>query len=133
MNSDYLFVYGLLRKNANHEMSQMLVDSAEFISEATYRGMLYLIDYYPGVIPSKESNDWVHGDLFKIKNHEIIIQLDKFEGVGSEFPSPNEYRKDIREVVLPNGLKLEAWIYLYNWPIEDKKHIKSGDFLTFLR
>lgn len=111
-------------------MSALLSSRAQFISEATYQGKLYLIDYYPGVIASENIDDKVIGDVFGISDPSILKELDHFEGVGASFPQPNEYLRVIQEVTLNDGQKIEAWVYLYNWPVKSKQRIISGDFLT---
>ncbi|MEM0938489.1 MAG: gamma-glutamylcyclotransferase family protein [Bacteroidota bacterium] len=129
MNSEFLFVYGLLRRKANHEMGRLLFKSAEFISAATFQGRLYLIDHYPGAIPSEKRSDSVNGDVFRIHHSSIFSDLDRFEGIGSQFSIPNEYRRAIQEVVLTDGAKIKSWIYLYNWPVQELIPLHSGDFI----
>ena len=129
---DCLFVYGLLRRGAKHEMSKILDQSASYISSASFQGKLYLVDYYPGVVPSKNSNAKVVGDIYRITDMKILEELDRFEGVGPEFESPNEYNRENRIVRLPNDETLASWIYLYNWPVREENEIPSGDFLSFL-
>ena len=132
MSSDYLFVYGLLRRNAKHEMSTFLNEHARFVSEATFQGKLYLIEYYPGVIESEYPPDLVKGDFFQITDSSILTTLDHFEGIENGREEPCEYRREIRQVLLPNDTSGEAWIYLYNWEVNPKKRITSGDFLAYL-
>lgn len=127
---DHLFTYGLLRREANHEMSQLLTQSADFVSKATFQGKLYRVDYYPGVIPSENQEDIVFGDVYQISNLQLLKRLDRFEGIGPEFSQPNEYRREVMGVMLVNGTKLTAWIYLYNWDLDGSDRIYSGDFLN---
>ena len=112
-------------------MGGLLANASEFISEATYQGKLYLIEYYPGIIPSDNPKDLVYGDILKLANAELLNELDKFEGVGSEFPVPNEYRRELQKVILPDGSSKEAWVYLYNWAVKESNLIPSGDFLKY--
>ena len=131
MAKTLLFTYGLLRKNAKHEMSSFLVDHAEHISEATFQGKLYLIEYYPGVIASVDKEDRVIGDVFNLTDPSILIQLDQFEGVGESFAQPNEYSREVRPVKLVGGEVVDAWVYLYGWSVKPENYITSGDFLLF--
>lgn len=130
MTSTYLFAYGLLRKGANHEMSDYLNDHTQFISRAFFQGKLYLIDYYPGIIPSANSDDKVIGDVYALNDLSILEEVDHFEGVGDEFEKPNEYRREIQQVIPENGNLMNVWIYLYNGSVESKNQIKGGDFLS---
>ncbi|MEM6642238.1 MAG: gamma-glutamylcyclotransferase family protein [Bacteroidota bacterium] len=129
MKEDFLFTYGLLRKKANHEMGRFLSDSAVFLAEATYQGHLYLIDYYPGVIPTEDISKKVIGEVFSIRDKKLLEELDRFEGIGPAFPSPNEYRRELQEVQIKGGKTMEAWVYLYNRPVAQYPIIDSGDFL----
>lgn len=110
-------------------MGRLLFKSAEFISAATFQGRLYLIDHYPGAIPSEKRSDSVNGDVFRIHHSSIFSDLDRFEGIGSQFSIPNEYRRAIQEVVLTDGAKIKSWIYLYNWPVQELIPLHSGDFI----
>ena len=132
MSSDYLFVYGLLRRHAGHEMSQFLCQHAQFISEATFQGKLYLIEYYPGIIASNNPDDRVNGDVFKLSDLSILEELDQFEGIGTAYESPHEYQRAVQSVALQNGSVEKAWVYLYNWSIKQQNQIHSGDFLDYL-
>lgn len=132
MSSEYLFVYGLLRRKALNKMSDFLNENARFVSEATFQGKLYLIEHYPGVTESKAPADRVAGDLFRLKDPSILGELDRFEGIGDGAQEPWEYLREIRQVLLSNGTSGKAWIYLYNWEVNGKKRIPSGDFLTYL-
>jgi len=130
MSTPYLFTYGLLRRQANHDMSKFLHQQAQFVSEAVYKGKLYRIDHYPGAVPSDEPSDQVVGDVFRIDNAAVFQKLDEFEGIGPTYPQPHEYVRHVGPVTCTDGKKISAWIYLYNWPISEAKQIKSGNFLT---
>jgi len=134
MKTDLLFVYGLLRTKANHEVGQYLTKNATFVAEATFQGKLYRVSYYPGVVPSSHKQDQVLGDVFKIPQANVLTELDYFEGVDPHSPAAeNEYIRKIQEVLTVQGEKLLCWIYLYNWQVDEKDRIKSGDFLETLR
>ena len=128
MSSNYLFVYGLLRKDANHQMSDFLSTGAQFISEAYFQGQLYLIEYYPGVMASENKADVVVGDLYQLNDLSILAELDRFEGIDEESKA-SEYRREIQKVRLLDGELANAWLYLYNWEVKPENKIHSGDFL----
>lgn len=130
MSSEYLFVYGSLRRDYSSPARQVLDDHAEFVSEAIFQGKLYKIEWYPGVVPSGNSDDKVIGEVYKINDNEIVLpKLDRYEGCSPADPQPHAFvRKEMR-VNLEKGGKITAWIYLYEWPVDDKKQIPSGDYL----
>ena len=129
MKDHYLFTYGLLRKSAGHEMSDFLSNQAHFLGEAKYQGKLYLIDYYPGVVSSNDPKNQVVGDLFRLDDLSILKVLDSFEGIGSQYAEPYEYQRKLQKVTCSDRW-LDAWVYLYNLPLQEKNRILSGDFLN---
>jgi gamma-glutamylcyclotransferase (GGCT)/AIG2-like uncharacterized protein YtfP len=119
MNPDYIFVYGTLRSDANSEMRHLLVRYAEFVSDATYRGKLYQIDYYPGAVPSDNPDDVVQGEVYLLHQADSVLPLlDQYEECGPEFPEPNEYSRRKQSVLLKDGRLVTAWVYIYNHSTE---------------
>lgn len=129
MDCDFLFVYGTLRQDNDNEMSRLLASYAELISPATFQGKLYLVDTYPGVVPSANPSDLVHGEVYRLHEPDFLLtQLDAYEECGSDFLKPTEYVRAIRQIRLPDGACISAWVYLYNLPTAALKPIPSGDF-----
>jgi gamma-glutamylcyclotransferase (GGCT)/AIG2-like uncharacterized protein YtfP len=115
MNSNYIFVYGTLRRDANSEMGQLLSKYAYFVDAASFRGKLYKVDYYPGVVSSDNPNDQVQGEVYLLHQAEVVLPLlDQYEEFGPEYPEPNEYLRQKKTVLLNNGRFVTAWVYVYN-------------------
>ena len=130
MNPDYIFVYGTLRRETNSEMSHLFAKHAEFVDDATYRGKLYKIDYYPGVVPSDDPNDAVQGEVYRLHQADVVFSLlDRYEEFGPEFPEPNEYSRQKQSVLLKNGRLVTAWVYVYNHPTEGLELVESANFI----
>ncbi|MDF0522464.1 gamma-glutamylcyclotransferase [Bradyrhizobium yuanmingense] len=130
MSSDRLFVYGTLMRGFDHPMARLLAGHAEFISEATCRGRLVLVEHYPGLLLSEAPTDIVHGELFHLRvPDELLRELDMYEACGEGFPEPTEYLRQMIGVTLPDGTTGKAWTYVYNWPVTDRPRIESGRFL----
>ena len=123
---DLLFVYGLLRKGAPHEMARLLEDKATYICTGRTRGLLYQISYYPGTILGKH-NSWVTGDIYRIDNMDLWHQIDRFEG----FPTNDEYRL-VKAYVETNVASMKCLIYEFNRSTYGMQQITSGDFLQYL-
>jgi gamma-glutamylcyclotransferase (GGCT)/AIG2-like uncharacterized protein YtfP len=116
---EYIFVYGTLRRDTNSEMHHLLAKNAEFVSDATYRGKLYQIDYYPGAVPSDDPNDVVEGEVYLLHQADVVLPLlDRYEECVPDFPEPNEYSRRKQTVLLKNGRTVTAWVYLYNHSTE---------------
>lgn len=124
---DYIFVYGTLRRETNSEMHQLLAKYAEFVDDAIYRGKLYKIDYYPGVVPSDNPKDAVQGEVYLLHQADVALALlDRYEEFGPEFPEPNEYVRRKQTVLLESGHKVTAWAYVYNHPTEGLELIQQS-------
>lgn len=117
-NSQFLFVYGTLRKLARHPAHQVLVERAKLIGAGWFPGRLYDLGHFPGVIPSQQKTDRVGGELYALGDERRVFQfLDKYEG--------GLFRRETRPVYSDDGKKLLAWIYLYVGPMNSAKFIAS--------
>ncbi len=131
--NEYLFVYGSLRRAANHSMHAWIERCCEDAGPATFQGKLYAIDWYPGVLESATEDDVVRGEVYRIvrEREEFLRALDRYEEAGPEFPEPAEYVREQREVRRSDGTIVRAWVYLYNHPLPaDARLIDSGDYLS---
>ena len=134
MTSDRLFVYGTLMRDFDHPMAQLLSRSADFIGEARCPGRLYLVKHYPGMVLSDATDDVVFGELYRLKQPEALLrEFDMYEACGEGFVEPTEYVRQMLPVTLDDGAVSEAWIeawtYIYNWPVAHLPRIASGRFL----
>ena len=128
--SDYLFVYGTLRQNANHPMHQQLATHARFVTMALLQARLYQVSYYPGAVPSNNVANQVLGELYQLLQPEQLLPLlDNYEECGEGFAQPQEYRRELQQVTLEDGASVSAWVYIYNRDTSGLKLITSGDFL----
>lgn len=132
MNSDYLFVYGTLLKNTQHEMSKFLASHAVFIGKGFIHGKLYEISWFPGAVASNKSYEKVYGSLFKVNEFNSLFKvLDDYEGIGEHHQKPNLFKRELVTAFLEDGSTFETWVYFYNLAVDDLKQITSGDFLRF--
>lgn len=131
MDSEYLFVYGSLLKQANNIMSTYLSEKSELVGEAYMHGRLFMVDYYPGAIHEADAESLVKGALYKLHKRESTFRvLDRYE----EFtPEDIENSVFIRKIipVEKDGKVLHCWVYIYNQDINGCQPIASGDFLRF--
>ena len=134
MNSDRLFVYGTLMRDFDHPMAQLLSRSADFIGEARCQGRLYLVKHYPGMLLSEAADEFVFGELYRLKQPDALLrEFDMYEACGVGFAEPTEYIRRLLPVTLVGGADepsaCEAWTYLYNWPVAHLPRIASGRFM----
>jgi len=126
-----LFVYGTLRQGGANPMHDFLAREADFLGKATCQGRLYRIDFYPGAVDSADYNDVVHGEVYRLHRPPFALaELDRYEACGPGFANPTEYVRELRQVRLHNGHAIEAWVYIYNRPVEGLELIPGGDFFA---
>jgi gamma-glutamylcyclotransferase (GGCT)/AIG2-like uncharacterized protein YtfP len=126
---EFVFVYGTLRRDMKGKMYRLMAKHGSFVDEATYQGRLYKVASYPGVVPSDDPKNTVHGEVYQLHHADAVLPcLDQYEGCGPGFPEPTEYIRAKQEVSLRNGNAVSAWVYLYNRPTEALESIESGDF-----
>jgi predicted GNAT family N-acyltransferase/gamma-glutamylcyclotransferase (GGCT)/AIG2-like uncharacterized protein YtfP len=118
-----LFVYGTLRRKAEHPVRQGLLEERRLLGTGTFRGRLYDLGRFPGAVPSNEISHRVFGEIYRIAEDRKTFQLlDEYEG--------SHFRRARRPVVMDNGKRISAWIYLYVGPLQAAKLIRSGDYLA---
>ena len=128
--TDHLFVFGTLLSGYDHPMSRRLSAEAALVGAARCRGRLYLVRHYPGMVLSDDAADEVHGEVFHMRDPQALLRvLDDYEGCGPSAAKPTEYIRKGVTVTLADGRTLEAWTYVYNWPVTNLPRIKSGKFL----
>ena len=126
---DLLFVYGPLMRGYDHPMSRLLSSNATFEGEARCRGRLHLIRHYPGLVLSDDATDAVFGELYRLRDPEPLLrEFDMYEACGEGFKEPTEYVRQVLPVTRADGSAVEAWTYLYNWPVDKLPRIASGRF-----
>ena len=122
---EYLFVYGSLRRGYAHPMSKWLAQHSEKLGEALVRGRLYLVSWYPGLVPGEEGK--VKGDLFLLADGFDFSVLDAYEDCTGAVS--DEYCRHQINVALPTGEEVLAWTYVYQLEPSGLKEIVGGDFL----
>ena len=132
--SEYLFVYGTLRKSAGSRYN-LLQAYCHSMGDAWMQGKLYELGGYPGAVPSGYSEDKVHGELYAISDAEpLFLILDDYEQCSNNFATPHEYvRTQLPVWKIDTGKPVSAWVYVYNHEKSNPKHIESGNYLDYLR
>lgn len=124
----HLFVYGSLMSRFQNPATELLRANAVLLGEATMRGFLYEIDWYPGAVYESSTPACVYGELWQINDEAALWPiLDDYETVDSDQPGKESYDRRQVEVLHKNEPFL-AWVYLYNLPTAGLKRIESGRF-----
>jgi gamma-glutamylcyclotransferase (GGCT)/AIG2-like uncharacterized protein YtfP len=130
VTSDLLFVYGTLMRGYAHPMARLLSANADFLGEASCRGRLYRVKHYPGLVLSDDAADVVFGELYRLRAvDDLLREFDMYEACGEGFAQPTQYVRQTLPVTLAEGSHMQAWTYIYNWPVSDLVRIESGRFL----
>lgn len=125
----HLFVYGTLLQPEN-EFAGYLMHHTTFLTNGKIKGTLYNIGEYPGLVISPKSDCWVHGSIYKVDD-EALALIDDYEGYGPGQSEPYLYVRKMLAVETGNGLA-DAWVYLYNHPVDGLEVIPSGSYLQYL-
>ncbi len=122
LKSNYLFVYGTLRRDCKDSKFNLISSFVEFVGVGKVRGKLYKISWYPALVLDK--NRYVVGEIYKIKDKRVFEILDKYEGCSKRDKKPYEYIRKILKVKVDNRY-LNAWCYIYNWSLKNKKIVSN--------
>jgi gamma-glutamylcyclotransferase (GGCT)/AIG2-like uncharacterized protein YtfP len=116
---EMVFVYGTLRRSGSNHYR---MEGAEFVADATVRGRLYRIDWYPG-LHLDDAGDDVIGEIYQV-SAEMLHRLDQYEC--------DEYRRVMTQAQCggDHRSQLSAWVWEWLGPVDANKHIRSGDWFS---
>ncbi len=126
--SDYLFVYGTLKRRSRHAMARRLAQSARYVGAATIAGRLYHLGRFPGLKEPRFAEDRVHGDVYDLgANAEPTLrEMDAYE--NAESPPPTPYERQPATVVMADGRALAVWVYWYRGVVSEEHFIAGGSY-----
>ncbi len=111
-------------------MNHLLARYGQFVGHASFQGKLYMVDDYPGLVPSDNPRDVVHGEVYKLSCPDIVLSgLDDYEECSPKFSKPAEFVRRKENVQTKCDEVITAWVYIYDRPTDGLQLIKSGDFL----
>ena len=109
-----LFVYGTLKRGFR---LHSFLKKARYLGEATLSGFkMYDLGWYPAIVPGKGC---VQGELYEV-DWKTLLLIDEVEEEGEE------YRRELLEVELEDGRRLEAFVYVYLGDVSERLEVKSG-------
>ncbi len=84
-------------------------------------GRLYDFGPYPGAVPSDHPDQWIHGEIHRFEDSQLLPSLDDYEGA--------EFERARVSVQMEDGAGLiQCWIYWYVGAPSGSL-ITSGDWL----
>ena len=122
-----LFVYGTLRRGGERHC---LLErrGAVYVGKGSVAGELYDLGAYLGALKSKSESARVVGEVYQLPNPTPALRsLDEYEGVFDS-SAAILYSREITQVTLENGERLDAWIYWLSRAPQRMRRIQSGDY-----
>ena len=104
----YFFAYGSLKQD--YFFGHLMKDQ-QFIGESYLEGSFQMFihpESFPCIIPCLEAASKVQGELFLLRDHSIIADLDILEG------HPEEYTRTECKVRTTDATEYKALVYIYN-------------------
>lgn len=59
----------------------------------------------------------------------LLAALDEYEGVDAAHPARSLFVRRVTETEREDGMRVAAWVYVYNRPVEGLTRVVSGDWL----
>jgi gamma-glutamylcyclotransferase (GGCT)/AIG2-like uncharacterized protein YtfP len=127
-----LFVYGSLRIGSANPHAAFLHSGCRRVGSGKMPGRLFRNGSLHGAVYEEKSESHVVGDVLELppeRAEDILVSLDRYEGIGSGLPKPSPFRRGRVAVVLENGTRVDCWAWLYNLPLSGCSYIRHGDAL----
>ncbi|MES2063808.1 MAG: gamma-glutamylcyclotransferase family protein [Bacteroidota bacterium] len=129
--TNLLFVYGTLLQPGN-SFADYLKQNCTYLSPGKTKALLYDIGEYPGAIITANTDSYIHGSIFKLLHPKQNLRvIDDYEGFGPEQEQPNLYIRTVVPVETNPGI-VNAWIYLYNLPVNGLLQIATGSYAEYI-
>jgi len=124
----FVFVYGTLMKGFQEDWQTKV--GARLLGRGRISGKLYDLGEYPGAIcAAGDSGEYVKGELYEVKDPELATSiLDQFEEFFPRRPHKSLFVRIIAPVTLEDGRRENAWVYVYNQPVDETRLVPSGDY-----
>jgi gamma-glutamylcyclotransferase (GGCT)/AIG2-like uncharacterized protein YtfP len=119
---EHVALYGSLMREFDEQDIIGVRDKLEYVGECTLAGELYSLGEWPGMV---SGDGHVLAELFKVKDESAFAALDKAEHFVPAEPTGCKYLRRSVHLVKPS---IDAWTYIYNWPLTDEPHIPGGSW-----
>lgn len=128
----HLFVYGTLRSGARGPMQSRLMQGMRLAGRASIPGRIYDTGRYPVATEAADDGDRIIGELFAFDADLAGAQLaalDEYEGIDTAHPARSLFRRLVVMAEGEGGMRVPAWVYFYNGPVDALPRVASGDWL----
>ncbi|HVA11189.1 MAG TPA: DUF1361 domain-containing protein [Candidatus Dormibacteraeota bacterium] len=104
----YIAFYGTLKRNGKMVMHPILREHLTYLGHCHIPGRLYKLGRLVGM---EASNGDVIGELYRLKDMQVLPQLDEYEAVDNVDPTRPGFSRVLVELSKP---KVLAWVYFYD-------------------
>jgi pyruvate carboxylase len=125
--SEYLFVYGSLKRGFGGQEATEISQQLNWIGQAEVYGKLYDLGRYCAAILDRTEDSVIKGELLEIPDASMLKQLDEYEEYDALAPYRGLFVRQKAQTLI-NGRIVEAWIYTYNRDPGDAPVIASGEY-----
>jgi gamma-glutamylcyclotransferase (GGCT)/AIG2-like uncharacterized protein YtfP len=125
--NSYLFTYGYLQSKYQ-KIKKAPTFNFRSLGSGTYRGLLYEVDDYPGVVFTGKKENIVYGEILEINDLSDLVILDRYERALPTVTEHPEYRRNSRLVYMVGGDPFHCWVYEYLLDIQSLKKITDGKY-----
>jgi gamma-glutamylcyclotransferase (GGCT)/AIG2-like uncharacterized protein YtfP len=129
---DLVFFYGTLMAGFDRRRRAGIDQKLAYIGRGSIKAALFDLGIYPAAVPAPDGLAW--GEVYQMTDPTVVLAaLDDIEGYRPDDPDRSLYRRELSDVVLPDGSHAEAWVYFYNAPLGQAPRISSGDYLNHVK
>ncbi|MBA2725515.1 MAG: gamma-glutamylcyclotransferase [Actinobacteria bacterium] len=121
--SDYIALYGSLRKQGEISDKPDLSEYLKPAGDAVIKGLLFDMGDYPALIPGDGA---IQGEVYEVVDRKAFVVVDEFERYDPNDVDGSLY---VRRAVRLTKPKLDAWVYIYNRRVGNAPRIASGDWI----
>lgn len=126
----HVVVYGTLRTDdhVNHPGRPDLTGMIRSAGPVEIRASLYDLGPYPGIL--LDGGGTVQAEILEIVDPRAISLMDVYEEYDPSNPEQSEY---LRIPIQLEEHGIEAWVYVYNFPLKPDQRIDNPDWLDYLK
>lgn len=123
----YIALYGSLRRGQQPHAKFGLNRHLELVGPCLLQGVLHDFGDWPGLV---EGDGQVVAELYAMRRHDILEQLDTFEACDPVNPEKGLFVRRLVRLIEPAGIS--AYVYYYNHGTDGQPVITSGDWVRHL-
>ena len=131
--SDYVFVYGRLRKDYPYEKFVNPVLLGKYIGEGSVNGRLYLNEMEVLAVECANPMLNIFGDIYLTEQlPELLAEMDKILIYNKDNDRESLFNRKLANIEC-FGKTYSCWVYFYKHDVSKFEAIPSGDYLEHIK